>query len=193
MSIAAVPSAAAAFVPLRLRGHSLAVKSMAVLLATLFLTACSWISVPMVPVPITMQTFAITIVGATFGWRLGTAAVLAWLLEGALGLPVFAGGPAGVAHFMGPTGGYLVSFPIAAAVVGWCSERGLMTRNWPVSLGIMLGANAAMLLFGATWLAHFIGVDQAIAHGVVPFLLGGALKAALATASLEAARRQFAR
>ena len=80
------------FVPLRLAGRPLAVKVAAVFLGSLFLAASSWIEVPMFPVPMTMQTFAVTLVGALYGWRLGLATVLAWLGEAALGAPVLAGG-----------------------------------------------------------------------------------------------------
>jgi biotin transport system substrate-specific component len=143
----------------------------------------------MLPVPITMQTFAVTVVGAVFGWRLGAVAVLAWLAEGALGLPVFATGSGSLASFTGPTAGYLLSFPVAAALVGWCAERGLTARSLLVSFGVMLAANALMLAGGAAWLSQLIGAPRAIAFGVTPFLLGSVLKSGLAATSVEAVRR----
>ena len=107
------------FVPLRLAGRPLAVKVAAVFLGTLFLAASSWIEVPMFPVPMTMQTFAVTLVGALYGWRLGLATVLAWLGEAALGAPFLAGGAGGLALFAVPTAGDLAAVRIADALVGW--------------------------------------------------------------------------
>jgi biotin transport system substrate-specific component len=108
-----------AFDPLRLSQRSFAVKAVFVVAGTLALALASRISVPMVPVPITMQTFAVTMVGALYGWRLGALTILAWLGEAMLGLPVLAGGAGGLAPFVGPTAGYLVSFPVIGALTGW--------------------------------------------------------------------------
>src|SRR5262249_58260692 len=80
----------------------------AIILGSLVLAASSYIEAPMWPVPITLQTYAVCIIGALFGARLGAATVVAYLIEGAIGLPVFAGGGAGLPHFFGPTGGYLI-------------------------------------------------------------------------------------
>ncbi len=179
-----------AFVPLRLTGRPLALKAVAVLLGTLFLAASSWIEVPMFPVPMTMQTFAVTLIGALYGWRLGAVTVLAWLVEGAVGFPVLAGGAAGLAHFAGPTGGYLAAFPLAAALVGFLAERGWTAEGKLFkSFVAMLLGNAFILAFGGAWLAAMIGVSDAIQFGVVPFILGAIVKSALATASVEATRR----
>lgn len=193
MTTAALPKQRPVHVPLRLTRRSSGVKIAAVAAATLVLAICSWISVPMVPVPLTMQTFAVTVVGALFGWRLGFAAVMAWLVEGALGLPVFSAGSAGLAHMMGPTGGYLASFPIVAALVGLCAERGMTARSLWLSFAVMLGANLLILVMGAAWLSAWVGMQAAIARGFTPFILGGVLKAALASAAIEVARRHIRR
>src|SRR6185437_8955054 len=95
-----------------------------VILGTLGLTACSWLSIPMEPVPVTMQTYAVIVIGALMGPRLGALTVIAWLSEAVLGLPVLAHGAGGVLPFVGPTAGYLFSFPVVAAFVGWLAERG---------------------------------------------------------------------
>ncbi|WP_191058588.1 biotin transporter BioY [Geminicoccus harenae] len=179
----------ASFVPLRLSDRPLAWKLLAVLLGTLFLAASSWIEVPMLPVPMTMQTFAITLVGATYGWRLGTLTVLAWLGQAMVGLPVLAGGAGGPQHFMGPTAGYLAAFPVAALLVGWLAERGWTGRGIAASFGTMLLGNFVILLLGAAWLSGLIGVDAALHAGVLPFLPGAFLKAGLAAALLVAWRR----
>ena len=112
------------FSPLDLQARSLRWQVAAVLVGSALLAVASQIKVPMVPVPMTMQTFAVTLIGALYGWRLGAITILAWLAQGAMGLPVLAGGAAGLLHFAGPTGGYLVAFPIAGAVTGWLAERG---------------------------------------------------------------------
>ncbi len=138
----------------------------------------------MLPVPMTMQTFAVTLVGAFFGARLGGLTVLAWLAEAALGLPVLAGGTGGLAPFMGPTAGYLFTFPVVAALIGLLAERGWTQRAWHC-LALMVAGNALILLFGATWLAAIVGLQKAWTLGVAPFVLGGLLKAALAATTVS--------
>src|SRR3546814_487052 len=90
---------------------------------TLLLTLSAKVQVPMWPVPMTMQTFAVLIIGMTYGFRLGTATVAFYLAQGAIGLPVFASG-AGIAYLAGPTGGYLIGFLVSAALVGWLAGPG---------------------------------------------------------------------
>lgn len=183
----ASPAIQASFSPLRPETRSLAWRAAAVLAGTLLLALSSHVTVPMVPVPMTMQTFAVCLVGALYGWRLGAVTILAWLAEGAAGLPVLAGGASGVQHFFGPTGGYLLAFPVAGALVGWLAERGWNgSRVWLAFAGQLLG-NALCLVLGAAWLATMIGLEQAIVLGVIPFVLGGILKSALGAAALRAA------
>ncbi|WP_131194700.1 biotin transporter BioY [Lichenihabitans psoromatis] len=158
----------------------------AVIVGTGVLAASSWIQVPMIPVPITMQTLAITMIGAFYGWRLALATVVAWFAEAAFGLPVLAGGAAGIAHFVGPTGGYLLGFAIAAGVVGLAAEQGLLRRSLAMSLGVMLAANALIIAIGCVWLARFVGWEASITAGATPFIVGGIVKAALATGIYEA-------
>lgn len=165
------------------------VRVLAVVLASLLLAISSYIVVPMVPVPITMQTFAVTFIGAAFGWRLGTSAVLLWLAEGAMGMPVFAGGSGSIASFFGPTAGYLFAFPLAAALTGWLAERGGDGRSFGLTLLSMGLGNLLCLAVGGAWLAALVGVKQAFLVGVLPFLVGGALKTALAAMLLRQAAR----
>ena len=171
------------FDPLRLNARSLPLRVTFVIAGTLVLALASRISVPMVPVPITMQTFAVTMIGVLYGWRLGAITIIAWLAEAVVGLPVLAGGASGILHFAGPTGGYLVSFPIIGALVGWLAERGWNGNRVFLAFAAMLIGNALCLVIGATWLATLIGWEQAIVHGVLPFVLGGVLKSALGAAS----------
>jgi biotin transport system substrate-specific component len=160
-----------------------------VLVASWLLAASSWVSVPMVPVPMTMQTLAVCLVGAMMGPRLGTLAVLVWFGQAIIGLPLLAGGSGGAAPFFGPTAGYLVAFPIAAWLTGVLVSRGWDGQR-PVRLFIaMLIANGLCLALGGAWLARLIGSDAALATGVLPFILGGILKSALGAAMLAAAAR----
>jgi len=183
---------ASALVPFRLHGASLATKAVLVAVGTLVLTASSWIEIPMIPVPMNMQTFAVLLVGTLCGWRLGAATVLAWLAEAAIGLPVLSGGAGGAVHFVGPTAGYLFAFPIAAGLIGWLSERG-WTSDVLRSTATLLFGHALILALGATWLTALFGSDVALDSGVTPFLFGTALKTALGVDTLAAIHRRAGR
>lgn len=177
-------TATSAFSPLDLHSRPLVWRVGAVVLGTLFLALSSYVEVPMVPVPVTMQTFAVMLVGALYGWRLGAITIVAWLAEAAIGLPVLSGGAAGAHHFVGPTAGYLVAFPVAGAVVGWLAERGWNGRRPVLALFNMLLGNALCLALGAAWLAVLFGADVAWTSGVAPFIVGGVLKSVLGAALL---------
>lgn len=150
-----------------------------------------WVSakihVPFYPVPMTMQTFAVLVIGMSFGWRLGAATVLLYLAEGALGLPVFSGTPergVGLAYIAGPTGGYLAGFFVSAALVGWLAEKG-WDRNVFTTLAAMVLGTAVIFALGMLWLGFLIGWDKPILEfGLYPFLPGAVFKIALATAVL---------
>lgn len=180
MNIIAKP----AFSPLALQNRSAIWQIGAVILGTLVLAASSYIEVPMIPVPITMQTFAITMIGALYGWRLGSITVAAWLAEGAVGMPVLAGGAAGIQHFIGPTGGYLFSFPLIAALMGWLAEKGWNGKRPVLAFTGMLLSNGLCLLIGWAWLSVIIGAEPAFIHGVLPFIIGAGVKSALGAAAL---------
>jgi biotin transport system substrate-specific component len=167
------------------------------LLGSLILWASAKISVPFWPVPMTLQTGAVALIAAAYGARLGLATVVLYLLEGAFGLPVFQGTPQqgiGLAYMLGPTGGYLVGFVVAAAVIGWLAEQGF-DQN-PVKLfGAMLVGDAIVFALGFVWLAWFavlssggsgIGMAAAFSGGVLPFILGDLVKLALAAALVSA-------
>ncbi len=181
--------ASRAFDPLGIAGRSLPMQAALLLFGTGVLALASQISVPMVPVPITLQTFAITMIGVLYGWRLGALTVLAWLGEAMMGLPVLAGGSGGLAPFVGPTAGYLVSFPIIAALAGYLAEKGWTGERVVKSLLAHFGANLLCLVIGGAWLGYLIGVEKGLALGVTPFILGAVLKSALAAALLMALAR----
>lgn len=161
-------------------------KTILVIAGTVALAIASQISVPMVPVPITMQTFAVTMIGALYGWRLGGLTVLAWLAEAMIGLPVLAEFKSGIAPFMGPTAGYLVAFPLMAVLVGFFTQKGVTANRVFLGFSLHFAANLLCLLLGWLWLAQIIGGEKAWLAGVLPFLLGAALKSALAAAVLKA-------
>jgi biotin transport system substrate-specific component len=165
-----------------------------VIFGSLLLWASAKAQVPMWPVPMTMQSGAILVIGMAYGFRLGTAAMALYLFEGALGLPVFAGTPErgiGVAYMVGPTGGYLLGFLVATAMMGWLAERG-WDRTFSAAVAAMTLGTILPLVTGATWLATLVGWDKAIDLGVTPFLLGGVVKIALAAALLPLAWRAVA-
>jgi biotin transport system substrate-specific component len=145
----------------------------------LVLAVASRVSIPVGPVPVTMQTLAVSLVGAILGWRLGAACVVVWLLAGAAGLPVLAGGSGGLAKFLGPSAGYLFAFPLAAAAIGWLVERGWDRGRLLRLFAVMLFGNGICLGVGALWLAHAIGLHPALMKGVIPFLPGAFLKSLL--------------
>ena len=154
-------------------------KAALVVFGSLLLAVSAQFKIPLYPVPVTGQTLVVLLIGMTYGPRLGGITVAAYLFEGALGLPVFAGGAAGVAVLMGPTAGYLFGFLLAAIAMGYLAERG-MGRTMVSTIAAMFIGNCVIYLCGALWLANFIGFGQAIAAGVLPFLYGDALKLVVA-------------
>jgi biotin transport system substrate-specific component len=155
------------------------------LLITLF--ARLSIPVPFSPVPITGQTFAVLLVGALLGSRAGAASVLAYLAEGAAGLPAFANSASGPAVLFGPTAGYLYGFVAAAFIVGWLCEH-VWDRNVSTTAAAMIIGNVAIYLCGLPWLARFVGADKVLALGLLPFIAGDLLKIGVAVLALSASR-----
>lgn len=154
---------------------------------------------PFTPVPVTLQTLGVLLVGAALGSRLGAQALGLYLAAGAAGLPVFAGGGAGPGWLLGPSGGYLLAFPLAAGLTGALVERFGSDRRFPTALAAMLAASATIYALGlaglAAWLAAMgrdVGFGELLAMGLYPFLAGDLFKAALAAALLPASWR-FAR
>ncbi|MCS7251828.1 MAG: biotin transporter BioY, partial [Thermoflexus sp.] len=142
----------------RTKERQLLTDAMLILGGSLFTALMAQISIPLpfTPVPITGQTLAVLLVGAALGSRRGALSIATYVLEGALGLPVFAGGTAGISRLQGPTGGYLIGFVAAALITGWLAERGWDRRPLSTALA-MLAGNAVIYLFGLPWLALFLG------------------------------------
>ena len=151
------------------------------------LTISAKIQIPFWPVPMTMQTFAVLVIGITYGSRLGAATIVLYLAEGAAGLPVFAGG-GGIAYLLGPTGGYLFGFVIAAALVGWLAEHSWDRKMSTTAFAMLLG-NLVIYASGLLWLGAIIGYEKVLSVGLWPFLPGDALKLVLAAAILPTAWR----
>ncbi len=143
------------------------------------------IEIPLWPVPVTGQTFAVLLVGAILGSRRGALSMLTYLAWGAMGLPVFAGAAAGVATFAGPTAGYLVGFVPAAFVVGWLCERGWDRSLWTAGLAMLIG-NIVIYTLGIMWLSGFTGWDKVLEFGLIPFIPGDIAKIILAALTLPA-------
>ena len=151
----------------------------------LILAASAYVSIPLpfTPVPITGQTFAVMLIGMVLGRTLGAGVVLAYLIEGACGLPVFAGGALGVPALLGPTGGYLFGFAVAAWVTGWLAEH-KWDRNYLLSIFAMLIGHAVVFAAGLAWLYRFVPGDQVIALGLAPFVVGTIVKVVAAAGVL---------
>jgi biotin transport system substrate-specific component len=164
-----------------------AVKSVLLVVAfSLFIALSAQVVIPLpfTPVPITLQTFAVLLTGALLGSRLGAAAVVAYLVEGALGLPFFRGGNGGWLYLaVSPTAGYLLAYPLAAFLTGWLAERG-WDKKFPTAAAA-IGLGSLVILFGG-WLGllRFYSAEQAFALGVAPFIIGDVVKIALAAAAL---------
>jgi biotin transport system substrate-specific component len=150
--------------------------------ATAFVAACAHISIPLPfnPVPLTLQNFAVILVGLLLGPVAGFSAMVLYLAEGALGLPVFTPhSVGGVAHLIGPNGGYLFAYPLAAAVAGWVvGALQRVTSRFSAALVASAVASLPIFILGAGWLSHLLhlGVSATWAIAVAPFLLGEIIK-----------------
>ncbi|MBS0603659.1 MAG: biotin transporter BioY [Verrucomicrobia bacterium] len=145
------------------------------------------IRLPFTPVPIATQAHVILLLSCLLGSKRASMAVMTYLFQGAIGLPVFAGGAAGIAILAGPTGGYLLGYLAAAFVTGYIAERTL-ERTPSKAFAAMGVGNLVVYLFGLPWLAGYIGLQKAVVLGMLPFLIGDMLKLVIATKSLKGLR-----
>ena len=153
------------------------------------LTLSAKVNIPFYPVPMTMQTFAVLVIGMAFGPALAIGTVGLYLMLGALGLPVFSGTPErgiGWAYMAGPTGGYLLGFIVASGIVGGLAQRGY-DRSFAMTLASMTLGMLVIYIFGFVWLAGLIGVEKAWTFGVQPFLIADVFKILLAAIVLPIA------
>jgi biotin transport system substrate-specific component len=182
---------ATALWPNRSDGFSGALRAVVLVVAgTALLTLSAKIKLPLPYVPMTLQTLVVLVIGAAYGWRLGVTTIIAYLGEGAAGLPIFAGPVGGLAPLTGPTAGYLFGFVAAAFITGWLSERG-WDRSVPrlfIAMGI---GHTVILAVGFAWLAFGVrlGVEKAWLVGVLPFIAASVIKNALGAGLIPAIRR----
>ena len=155
-----------------------------VLFGTLLLTISAKIKVPFYPVPMTMQTFVVVLIGITLGWKLGLATVFAYLFEGAIGLPVFAGTPEkgiGISYMVGPTGGYLLGFLSSVFIAGFVNlNKNIIIKFYLISLSIL-----AIYITGVPWLAYLAGWEVAYIWGIKNFVLAEIFKISILALSTE--------
>ncbi len=154
---------------------------------SLVLAISAKVEIPFYPVPLTLQTLVVLLLGPALGARLAAASVALYLIEGLAGLPVFAGALAGPAYMAGPTGGYLIGFLAAAALIGFAADR-RWDRSWIRLLVSLTLGHAVVFAFGFAWLAQLIGAEKAFAAGVAPFALATIVKTLLAVALVGAGR-----
>ncbi len=138
------------------------------------------IPVPFSPIPITGQTFGILFLGALLGSRLGMLSVIMYIMEGTIGIPVFAGGTAGFMYLLGPTGGYLIGFIPAVYLVGYLAEKE-WTNNFTTTFITMIIGTVNIFVFGIIWLAVTAGFETALKIGLYPYISGAAVKIFFAT------------
>lgn len=168
---------------------------LAVLFVTVLTAALSQVSFPLpfTPVPFTLQPMVVLLGGAALGARLGATSQILYLMLGIAGLPVFAHAPElpqGVLRLMGPSGGYLMAYPLAALVTGWLAERGMDRRVWTAVLAMAAGL-AAVYAGGVLWLAKDLGLAAAVALGASPFVIVDVIKIAASALVLPAAWRML--
>ena len=160
-----------------------------VILGTILLAISSKIQVPFWPVPMTMQTFVVFLIGMAYGWRLAALTLFVYLLEGALGLPVFAKG-GGLVYLIGPTAGYLYGMFLAATIIGFLSEKGYANSYFLSFIAIFLGSIIIFLL-GIFYLSTIIGYEKAIVAGLMPFIPSEIFKIALAVILIPTISKNF--
>jgi biotin transport system substrate-specific component len=154
----------------------------------LLMALCAQVAVPMVPVPMTLQTFAVLLAGAVLGGGRGAVAVLLYLAMATLGLPVLSDGGGGLERFAGPTAGYLLAFPVAALAAGEIVRRPAF-RGPFAGVAVMLAAHLFILAAGTLWLAASLGAPAAVAVGFTPFLIGAGVKSVAVVACAALLRR----
>ncbi len=161
-----------------------------VLLGSSLLWLSAKVQAPFWPVPMTLQTYVVLSLGALLGWRLGLATMAAYIAEGVIGLPVFAGTPAngiGLGYIAGPTGGYLAGYVVAVALIGWLADRRSNASMLTTAFALLAG-ELTILGLGCSWLAVQIGWEKALTVGFGPFLVGDALKLVMAFLTIIAVK-----
>ena len=160
---------------------------MVVLGGVLLLFAASQVEVPLKPVPITLQTVAVMLIGLTYTPRRALESHLIWLGLGAVGVPVLSGFAGGLAYFTGPTAGYMAGFVVSSFLMATIKEK-FSLNSWLSDALLCLMGTSIVFLLGAGWLSQLIGVEGAFVSGVLPFILPGLVKAGLLCTALQILR-----
>lgn len=162
-----------------------------VLLASFCISLIAQIKIPLffTPVPLTFSTIAILTIGVCLGKNKGSLAVLCYLLQGCLGLPVWSGGNTGALYLLGPTGGYLFGWVIQAYFIGWCVEK-YSPLSFQKMLSLFLASICLQLTLGSLWLAQFVGIENSLTLGIYPFLLVDSAKAFIVSLYVHYLRKE---
>ena len=151
-------------------------ETLRVALGAVVLFACTQVSIPLNPVPITLQTLGVLLIGLTYSPKEALKTLLLYVGCGLLGLPVFTNFGTGIGKLLGPTGGYLIGFILAAPTMAWLLSQIKTRSGWTLLLACAIG-QTLIYAFGLIWLSTFLGVQGALQHGLLPFILPGAVKA----------------
>lgn len=165
----------------RILSSTIAKETLLVLGGVLLIALFSQISIPLQPVPVTLQTVGVLLIGLTYAPRPALVSMLTYLGLGAMGLPIFANMSAGAHLLVGPTAGFLAAFPVVAYGVAFLRERFNVSSKWGL-LGLCVLGQAVFFVFGVSWLSHLMGFMPAIMGGFMPFILPGIAKAILTAA-----------
>lgn len=160
--------------------NSLEINALKIIFGSLLISILAQVSIPMIPVPITGQTLAVTVVGFSLGRKIGVSAVALYLFEGIAGLPVFANGSFGFSVLTGPSGGYLLGFVFSTWILGYFSDKGVLNNFWK-TIAVAGVASAVTFLFGLIQLSFFVPKDLVLQYGLIPFIPGGIIKAIIAS------------
>ena len=158
-----------------------------ILISSTLLAISAKLKIPFYPVPMTMQTFIVFIIGMSYGWKLALSTLIAYLIEGAVGLPVFAKG-GGLLYLIGPTAGYLYGMAIAAGVIGFLAERGYNDSYIKSLISLIIGT-VIIFVLGVGYLGSVIGYDKALAGGLYPFIPSEFFKIGLAVILIPSIKR----
>lgn len=163
-----------------------------VVAGTALVAVLAQVAIPLWPVPVTGQTLAVLLVGASLGAARGAASLSLYALLGAVGLPIYSDSSSGWSVLLGPTGGYIIGFIVSAAVVGWAAERS-WDRGWYKPIITFIGGSLVVFAIGLPWLAVSLGqlglpndLQSVLVAGFYPFIIGGLIKAGIAAALLPA-------
>ena len=178
----------ARLISLNEKAHPLAKEALYIVAGAFLLALLSQISIPLKPVPVNLQTVGVLVIGLTYAPRAAFLSLVMFIMMGAAGLPVFSNFSGGAHILVGPTAGYLMSFPVAAGMMALLKERFDLTSRWHLLALACLG-QTIVFMGGVGWLSHLIGAKNALLMGFLPFLLPGIAKTIITTAMVAYLRK----